>query len=477
MPLCAAYVMPHPPLAVDGVGDGSEKLLIPETMKSFHAIGKEISKIAPDTIVVSSPHSIIYSDYFHISPGFHSAGNFNMFGADTSMSIDYDNEFVSNLERFCSEIHFSAGTQGEENPNLDHGTMVPLFFVNQYYQNYDLVRVSLSGLSLNEHFIFGKMIKKVADKLDKKIVFIASGDLSHYQKDEGPYGYRPEGPIYDEKLMNTLSSGNLKDLLSFDDNLLRQAGECGHRSFCIMAGALDEEDYSVDTLSHENTFGVGYGFARINIKSRFNGNSDWENAIKLELERYYAGETQKFTAQMEAAIMESQDKDIYVALARKTIDALILGKELPDTDADDISDELKNKRAGTFVSIHKGNELRGCIGTIMATKKCIAEEIVANAISASTQDPRFPKVSEDELPFLEINVDVLTEPEPIKSADELDVKKYGVIVQNDHRLGILLPDLDGVDTIEQQISIAKRKAGISENEACEMYRFTVSRHK
>lgn len=137
---------------------------------------------------------------------------------------------------------------------------------------------------------------------------------------------------------------------------------------------------------------------------------------------------------------------------------------------------MLNKRAGIFVSIKKDGELRGCIGTIEATKNNIAEEIISNAIKAGTQDPRFFPVEEDELDKLVYSVDVIKEPEEINSINELDVYRYGVIVKKDYKSGLLLPNLEGVDTPEQQVKIALQKAGISPTEAYTMYRFEVERH-
>ena len=142
----------------------------------------------------------------------------------------------------------------------------------------------------------------------------------------------------------------------------------------------------------------------------------------------------------------------------------------------DIPSEMLSRRAGAFVSIHKEGKLRGCIGTILPTTENIAEEIIQNAISASTKDPRFNAIQPEELPLLEINVDVLGDPEDIESPDELDVKRYGVIVSSGYRRGLLLPDLDGVDTVEEQISIARRKGGIGEDEPVKLQRFEVVRH-
>ncbi|HUT15795.1 MAG TPA: AmmeMemoRadiSam system protein A [Anaerolineae bacterium] len=132
--------------------------------------------------------------------------------------------------------------------------------------------------------------------------------------------------------------------------------------------------------------------------------------------------------------------------------------------------------AGTFVSLHKHGALRGCIGTFEPTSPNVAQEIIRNAISAATRDPRFPPVQASELDDLEISVDVLSPPEPIESVAELDPKRYGVIVQSGWRRGLLLPDLEGVDTAEDQIAIARRKAGVGLDEPVQLYRFEVKRY-
>ena len=158
-----------------------------------------------------------------------------------------------------------------------------------------------------------------------------------------------------------------------------------------------------------------------------------------------------------------------------------MSEELLNNYEQDIAQEqyrqLSSTRAGAFVSLHKDGRLRGCIGTIMATKDCVAEEIIENAISASTRDPRFSPVTPEELEELEYSVDVLGETEKISSEKELDVKRYGVIVTKGRKRGLLLPNLDGVDTVEEQVEIAKRKAGLSPDEkGCQMERFEVVRH-
>jgi len=135
------------------------------------------------------------------------------------------------------------------------------------------------------------------------------------------------------------------------------------------------------------------------------------------------------------------------------------------------------QKAGVFVSIHKLGQLRGCIGTFEPTQDNVAEETMVNAISSATQDPRFPPIAPDELDDLDYSVDVLTEPEPIDSQDQLDPKKYGVIVESGVRKGLLLPDLEGVDSVDYQIDICRQKAGIAPDEPIKLYRFEVKRYK
>ncbi|MGB9788385.1 MAG: AmmeMemoRadiSam system protein A [Dictyoglomus turgidum] len=170
-------------------------------------------------------------------------------------------------------------------------------------------------------------------------------------------------------------------------------------------------------------------------------------------------------------------REYIVGLARKAIETYLKeGRVI--TPPPDIPDYLKRK-AGTFVSLHRKStgELRGCIGTIIPTTSNIAEEIIRNAINAATEDPRFPPLDLDELDDIEISVDVLSPLEEIKDIKDLDPKKYGVVVEKGWRRGVLLPDLEGVDTIEEQLSIALAKAGISPSENFKVYRFSVDRFK
>lgn len=169
------------------------------------------------------------------------------------------------------------------------------------------------------------------------------------------------------------------------------------------------------------------------------------------------------------------EEDPYIHLAKLTLETYVReGRVISIPEG--LPEEMVSQKAGVFVSLKKNGQLRGCIGTIMPTTSCIAEEIIQNAISAGVRDPRFYPVTEEELPEIVYSVDVLKEPEPISSMAELDVKRYGVIVRSGRRTGLLLPDLEGVDTPEQQVAIALQKAGIWPGEDYTMERFEVIRH-
>jgi AmmeMemoRadiSam system protein A len=163
-----------------------------------------------------------------------------------------------------------------------------------------------------------------------------------------------------------------------------------------------------------------------------------------------------------------------VHLARETVESYV--KEGKTPRPGELTPEMK-ERAGVFVSIHKYGALRGCIGTFEPAKTNVAEEVITNAVSSATRDPRFPPISPAELPDLEYSVDVLTKPEPVGSQSELDPKRYGVIVECGWRRGLLLPDLEGVNTVERQIDICRQKAGILPQEPVKLYRFEVNRYK
>ena len=470
MSIIAGFMVPHPPMIVPDIGRGSEAQ-VEETTRAYERVADEIAALCPETIVITSPHSIMYADYFHLSPGGRAEGSFADFRApNVRFREEYDTELVDEICRLAREEDFPAGTQGERDSSLDHGTMVPLWFIRNKYKGGRIVRVGLSGLPLTDHYKLGMLIKAAAEKLGRRTVIVASGDLSHKLQEYGPYGYVPEGPEYDERIMDVMGRAAFGELFDFDESFCDRAAECGHRSFVIMSGAFDGTAVRAERLSHQDVTGVGYGICTFYpvTENAGAGVSEDDGGGRHFLAARLARMQNELSALRDHA-------DEYVKLAYASVDAWVSRRETIPVPAD-LPEEMLAKRAGTFVSIHEHGALRGCIGTIGPVQSSIAKEIIENAKSASSRDPRFSPIQPAELPYLEISVDVLGEPEDIDSEAELDVKRYGVIVTSGRKRGLLLPDLDGVDTAARQVEIAKQKAGIHRFEKYSLQRFEVIRH-
>lgn len=460
MPILAAVAVPHPPILLPEVGHGEEKKL-QATHDAYCAACARLAALKPDTVVLISPHTATYLDYFHISPGDVAKGDMGRFRAPgVKLQARYDTAFVDMLCALSRQADIPAGTQGEQDASLDHATLIPLLFLNKFYRDYKLVRLGFSGLFPTAHYQLGKCIAKAADSLGRRTVIIASGDLSHKLTADGPYGFAKEGPAFDEAVTRALDGGDFLSLLCIPQKLADAAGECGLRSFFVMAGALDRLAVSHELLSYEGPFGVGYGVAYFGVTGKDDSRAFdelYEAKARAEKARRKAGE------------------DALVRLARYTVERYVRTGITPPL-PDGLPVELLESRAGVFVTLKEFGELRGCIGTFMPSAPSVAHEILQNGVSACSEDPRFPPVREAELEDIAYSVDVLGAVEPIASPSQLDVKRYGVIVQKGSRRGLLLPDLEGVDTAEQQIKIAKQKAGIADAESVSLSRFEVIRH-
>ncbi len=461
MSVIAAAAVPHPPIILPEVGRGEEKK-IQKTIDAYRDVMRRLTDLRPETIVLPRPQTVMSADYFHISPGGSAQGDLHQFGVrDLTVDAVYDTRFAEALAENAESRGVPAGALGERDRSLDHGVLIPLRFLQEVYDNFRLVRIGLSWLPPLMHYRMGQSIAETAEKLGRRTAIIASGDLSHKLKKDGPYGFTPEGPIFDKALTQAFAAGDFDALLRFPQALSEAAAECGLRSFQIMAGALDGKAVKSELLSYEGPFGVGYGVAVFEVTG---------NDPSRRFAEPLAEEEQRRLQEKEAG------GDAYVRLARLSLETYITtGRRagLPDH----LPSELLTRRAGVFVSLKKDGQLRGCIGTIGPVTGSVAEEILRNAVSAAVEDPRFPPVRADELPDLDYSVDVLGETEDIASPAELDVKRYGVIVSSGHRRGLLLPNLEGVDSVEQQISIARQKAGIGARESVQLQRFEVVRHR
>ena len=489
MSIVAAFAVPHPPLIIPGVAP-DERADISATVSAYEEVGRRIAALAPETVVISSPHAETYLDYLHIAGGSGASGSFARFGApDARYEVAYDWDFVRELCRVAEGAGIPAGTAGERSPELDHGTMIPWHFIRAAWEERQretgesaplpqVVRMGISGLSPLAHYRMGIAVQRVAERLGRRVVYVASGDLSHKLLASGPYGFAEEGPEFDEEACEAFRTGNFLRLLTLEPGFCERAAECGLRSFQIMAGALDRTPVAPELLSYEGPFGVGYGVAAFSVDGP--AGSAPKRDFGEQYARWHANDMRE----------RRESEDPWVELARRTLEAYVRDGREPEAAREldamacdgrltgDARAELEGTRAGCFVSIKKNGQLRGCIGTTGPTQASLAAEIATNAVSAGTHDPRFGAVEADELPELVYDVDVLGVPERVDSTAELDCRRFGVIVSTaDGRRGLLLPDLDGVDSVEEQVRIAARKGSIDlGSEPVRLERFTVTRH-
>lgn len=274
MAFAAAAMVPHPPLIVPQVGRGQEKQIRP-TADACRAAMRLLLQHKPQTVVLISPHAPAYQDYLQIAGGAGAQGSLAQFGApQVQFSIVYDQQVAELTNALAARQGLAAGTQGEGPAALDHASLVPLYFLQEARREktqdagkigessdfpFSFVRVGISGLPLSDHYRLGQLIAQAAQQLGRRWAVIASGDLSHYLKKDGPYGLRPEGAQYDSQVMDIMARGDFAALLSMPPALRERAGECGHRSFVVMAGCLHDIPVRAQRLSYQDVTGVGYG--------------------------------------------------------------------------------------------------------------------------------------------------------------------------------------------------------------------------
>ena len=400
MPLLGAVLTPHPPVLLPEVGHGRERK-IAATGQAMRQAAEAVARWAPEVLVVASPHAVLYADYFHMAPGSGAVGDMAAFGApQVRLEVRYDAPLRAEIIRRAEAAALPAGTLGQRDPRLDHGVVIPLYYLRKAGVTCPVVRLGLSGFSALDHYRLGQCVAEAVETLGRRAVFVASGDLSHKLKTDGPYGYAPEGPVFDEAVTRTMASGNFLEFLTMEPSLCERAAECGLRAFQIMAGVLDGLAVEPQLLSHEGPFGVGYGVALFPVTGRDDTRryaAACEEARKARLAARRAGE------------------DPWVRLARLSLETWVRqGRPLQALPAD-LPAELTDRAAGAFVSLHKGGRLRGCIGTIAPTAETVAQEIVQNAVSAGTRAPRFPPVRTlrwKPAPLQKLPVRFLPRPEP-----------------------------------------------------------------
>lgn len=456
------FLMPHPPIIIPEVGKGEENKVI-NTVNACKLVGEKVEKLEAETIIIISPHGVAFKDAISIITSSSIEGDLRRFGVNNlSLNYEIDLELTNKIIQYANKDNILVAELDEKtivNYNipleLDHGAIVPLYYADKD-RKHKLVHINYGFMSPIELLKVGMAIKKAVNETNKNTVLIASGDLSHRLTKDGPYEYTPLGGKFDNTLIDILSSGNLDEIFNIDKELIAEAGECGLRSLYILAGAIGTVTMKSDLFSYEGPLGIGYAIFQFK-----EGDGD-----------LYSHLIEKKEEEHKSRVIEGNP---YTKLARKNLEKYFTeGKIITINEI--IDKELLNDKKGVFVSLKINGELRGCIGTIEPTTQSVAEEIIRNSLSAALNDPRFQPLRKYELMDVDISVDLLY-PAEKTTFENLDPKNYGVIVSSGYKKGLLLPNLEGVDTAKQQVEIAMNKGGITNLESYELERFKVERFK
>ena len=462
--LVFAGIAPHPPIMVPEVG--REAIAdVRSSIDAMAALTERVIRGEAETVILISPHAPLEPDAFVAYAGPQLHADFAAFrGPTATVHAELDEELLKEITRAGAEAALAVvPIHGD----LDHGTAVPLYFLQHHGWHGRVVALGYSFLANEDHLRFGNCIRAAIDKVGRRVAFIASGDLSHRLKPGAPAGYNPQAHLFDEEVVDAIRDNSTDRIVTIDQDLRRAAGECGYRSMLVAIGVAQGLESRCEVISYEAPFGVGYMVAQLLAAG--------------SAERAVSEPRAVATGSSDASATGVQSTDfsraLLPALARQVIETFVTtGEVIPVPEG---LSELPQQRAACFVSIKTlDGDLRGCIGTIEPEKNTLAEELIANAISAASRDPRFPPVRADDLPNLKYSVDVLSEPELVRLED-LDPNTYGVIVedQDGGRRGLLLPNLKGIDTAAKQVEIASRKAGIAPETKVKLWRFRADRYR
>jgi len=261
-------ITPHPPFIVPGIGNDEDKRPASRTIAAMQELTDEFALSHPDTVIIVSPHSY-YTEQLKMTVALTGSSDGNLHEWGTSVPgqrFENDRELAELVLEKARDKSVAVKPLEEKNYRLDHGILVPLYFLSNAMKGLPLLPLSFSYLPLKTHFAFGQAIQAAAKEAGRRVAFIASGDLSHYLKGSH-YGYHSEGEIFEKNLAEALLRFDAKAVLKLDQDLIERAGECGLRSIVILLGALDGLKAKVNILSHEGPYGIGYMVASFQVKT------------------------------------------------------------------------------------------------------------------------------------------------------------------------------------------------------------------
>jgi MEMO1 family protein len=450
MPIPCAVLMCHAPIALPEVA-GNRARQCSLTTRAMTDIAMRLCAHAPDLLVIVSPHAPRHPTRWGICTESPLRGDFGRFGADhVGLTLPGAPEAGTRLNALARK----AGLMTREiaADRLDHGALVPLHFVRQAGWDGPTLLIALPYPGTRTEATMGRVIAELAEQSGQRWAFLASGDMSHRLIPSAPSGYHPQAKEFDRTFKARIDAGDLRGACAVDADLREIAAEDVVDSCTVAAAAVDYRSDGHRTYGYEGPFGVGYLEAVL-----FEDKPPSERGTRNHSDRQ-SGEGRPWQSMLRIA---------REAIAAKISHSAARPHSLPTP---------WNTPQGVFVTLRDARgELRGCIGHVESLYGTLAEEIAACAAAAATQDTRFARVTPDELPHLTIEISLLSKPEIVTDLSVLDPKRYGVVVSAGRARGVLLPDIEGVDTIEEQLRIAAGKGHLPAGRTWTIERFTVQK--
>jgi len=432
-------LVPHPPILLEAIG-GTESKKLAKTQAAMQTVAHWLQALDADVVIIISPHGPVQEGTITALPGTKASGDFAAFRRpDVRVDMALDVALLEEIRDQADALGIRVLPTETYRQRIDHGVTVPILSLGRDTVVPPLVVLGYPALDPRSLDRLGQAITRATHRLGRRGVTIASGDLSHRLSPGAPAGYHPDAHEFDDAVMSTFRGGDVDALWHLPDEMVRRAGECGHAPLLVALAAVEAMDRPSIAVSHayQAPFGVGYGVATITTPG-YLGALDPAGYARYALRHYlHEGEPAPVPAFPKSSLC---------------------------------------RPGACFVSLYHGDTLRGCIGTVEPTGDSLAADIARNAAAAAKRDPRFPPVTPDELPALSISVDVLGPREPT-TLESLDPARYGILVQSGAKKGVLLPDIPGICSAEEQLRVACRKADLDARfEDVELFRFEVTRH-
>ncbi|MBQ2679670.1 MAG: AMMECR1 domain-containing protein [Firmicutes bacterium] len=453
MPVVFGMAVPHEPKILPEVNPNAH-LEYAKTLQAYDEAAQKLIEKNIDTIVIISPHSKNYNGYFYFPTGNWATGSLAPFGArNVAVRALCDRDTAKDLYLYCAESKIHVGFHKTMTSKmLDYGSVVPLTFVAKRQRAFAIIRISISGQSMEDHYRLGKCISDVFSGFDnRRAAIIASGDMSPRLSKDSLMGYAPQGAEFDKRMCNYMKKGDFESVITTKEDFCIESGADIYKPLAVLGGALDGKVFDSELLSYEKVNGSGFAIATYTV--------DEEKTVDP-----YA--------------IDRSNESEYVQIARGTLETFITKKLKRKMSAPRNIPERFRIRSGVFVTLRWRGKYIGCMGTIEPKTSSIYKEIMDAVVFAAREDKSGNPVKLFELKDLDYTVDVISPLEEIFDLSDQDVTKHGLVIANGNIKAVVLPGATGIKTPADQVDDVLRKLNAdSMKRTFKMYRFTIDRYK